>query len=406
MAMQLDELPDGWTVKPLRDCVAPKEHWNLTRDPRQRIRYVELAGIDNERGVIIDSSDIEATTAPSRAKKVIRVGDVIFATTRPNLKNIAIVPPELNGEICSTGFCVLRPKKDAATSGWIFGIVRSDWFISQVIRHDEKNAYPSVSDDEVLNVEIPVPPLPEQRRIVARVEALTCRLDQARQARQAALAEAETLLSSAVSKAQKRFRRAGKSTVLGEILTDLQYGTSAKASVHPVGTPVIRMGNIQNGRILTDNLKYLQLPSVEFKRYRLDQGDVLINRTNSAELVGKTGLFNLASDYVFASYLIRLRVNRSIADPAFVNYAINSDDGLAYLRSQGKDAIGQTNINTKQIRKMPITIPPLPAQRELVARLDAMREKLDELQRLQREVEAELASFTPALLAKAFRGGL
>ena len=69
-------------------------------------------------------------------------------------------------------------------------------------------------------------------------------------------------------------------------------------------------------------------------------------------------------------------------------------------------AIGQTNINTKQIRQMPITVPPLPAQRELVARLDGLRGKLDALQRLQREVELELASFTPALLAKAFRGEL
>ncbi len=96
--MELDELPTGWTVKPLRDCVAPKELWNLRRNPRQRIRYVELAGIDNEQCVIESSSDIEATKAPSRAKKIIRAGDVIFATTRPNLKNIAIVPPELNDE--------------------------------------------------------------------------------------------------------------------------------------------------------------------------------------------------------------------------------------------------------------------------------------------------------------------
>jgi type I restriction enzyme, S subunit len=220
------------------------------------------------------------------------------------------------------------------------------------------------------------------------------------------LAEADTLLASSVSKALADFRKTGKATVLGEILTELQYGTSAKATVTPVGVPVIRMGNISGGRVSIRDLKYLQLTPTELKRYLLDDGDILINRTNSAELVGKAGIFDLAGDYVFASYLIRLRVNRSIADPAFVNYVINSDDGLAYLRSQGKDAIGQTNINTKQIRQMPITIPPLPAQRAIVARLDALRGKLDELQRLQREVEAELASFTPALLAKASRGEL
>ena len=145
---------------------------------------------------------------------------------------------------------------------------------------------------------------------------------------------------------------------------------------------------------------------MELKRYRLDSGDILINRTNSAELVGKAGLFDLAGDYVFASYLIRLRIDRRVADPAFVNYAINSSDGQAFLRSQGKDAIGQTNINTKQIRQMPVIVPSLSEQRAIVARIDALRGKLDELQRLQREVEAELAAFTPSLLAKAFRGEL
>src|SRR6266849_2446951 len=110
MAMDADELPDGWEIKLLRDCVQPKELWSARHQPRRRIRYIELAGIDNERGVIASFSDIKADEAPSRAKKIVRAGDVIFATTRPNLKNIAIIPPELDNEICSTGFCVLRPK--------------------------------------------------------------------------------------------------------------------------------------------------------------------------------------------------------------------------------------------------------------------------------------------------------
>ncbi len=337
-------------------------------------------------------------SAPSR---IAEPGDILISVRAP------VGPTNLADRQCAIGrgLAAIRCTEGVAPR-YLLMVLRALEADIAHLAEGQGGGFTCLRKQQLADFKIPVPPLAEQRRIVARVEALTRRLDQARQARQAALAEAETLLSSTVSKAQNKFRQAGKSTVLGEILTDLQYGTSAKASVHPVGTPVIRMGNIQNGRIAADNLKYLQLPPVEFERYRLDQGDVLINRTNSAELVGKTGLFDLAGDYVFASYLIRLRVNRSIADPAFVNYAINSDDGLAYLRSQGKDAIGQTNINTKQIRQMPITIPPLPAQRALVARLDALRGKLDELQRLQREVAAELASFTPALLAKAFRGEL
>ena len=175
-----DELPDGWELKPLRECVAPKQIWNPTRQPRKRIRYIELSGIDNQRGVITDFSDLVTDEAPSRAKKIVQGGDVIFATTRPNLKNIAVVPPELDGEICSTGFCVLRPLLDVVTTGWLFALCRSDVVVSQVLKHDEKNAYPAVSDDEVLDALVPVPPLAEQRRLVARIEALTKRVDELR----------------------------------------------------------------------------------------------------------------------------------------------------------------------------------------------------------------------------------
>lgn len=97
--MSTDELPDGWVIQPLRDYVEPKELWNARRQPRKRIRYIELPGIDNERGVVASFSDIEADKAPSRVKKIVRAGDVIFATTRPNLKNIAIVPDARAGRL-------------------------------------------------------------------------------------------------------------------------------------------------------------------------------------------------------------------------------------------------------------------------------------------------------------------
>lgn len=173
-----------------------------------------------------------------------------------------------------------------------------------------------------------------------------------------------------------------KTVALGEVLTKLQYGTSTKTSANKQGVPVIRMGNIQNGRVVTDDLKYLEPPKDELERYRLVSGDILINRTNSAALVGKAGVFDLSGEYLFASYLIRLQVNRTLADPAFVNYAINSGAGQAFLKGQGKAAIGQSNINTRQIRKMPLLLPPLDEQRRLVSRVRALTDRSQKLSEL------------------------
>jgi len=161
----------------LGDCIFPKDTWNARRQPRGSIRYIEISGIDNKCGLIISTKKVDAKTAPSRAKRIVHTGDVIFATTRPNLKNIAIVPNELDGEICSTGFCVLRPRTGLVLSGWLFLVTRSDWFISQIVRHDEKNAYPSVSDNEVLAIEIPIPAMERQETIVKHLNAIRAKTD-------------------------------------------------------------------------------------------------------------------------------------------------------------------------------------------------------------------------------------
>jgi type I restriction enzyme, S subunit len=134
--MTADQLPAGWKILPLRNCVAPKETWNAKKQPREKIRYIELSGIDNERGIISSFSELSGGNAPSRAKKIVRSGDVICATTRPNLKNIATIPSQLDGEICSTGFCVLRPLDGIITTGWLYAVCRSDIVVSQVVKHD------------------------------------------------------------------------------------------------------------------------------------------------------------------------------------------------------------------------------------------------------------------------------
>lgn len=197
--------PPGWPQISLREIVQPKETWNPRTDPRDRFCYVEISSIDKNVGKITVPKIVNSDQGiPSRARQVIRAGDVIFGTTRPYLKNVAVIPPELDQQICSTGFCVLRPRTDLVLSEWIYLACRSDVVVEQVVPWQEKSTYPAVSDDEVLDAVIPLPPVDEQKRIV---QYLTCldfvqdEITKVEQLQKEALAEAAAIVPALLAKA-------------------------------------------------------------------------------------------------------------------------------------------------------------------------------------------------------------
>jgi len=163
---------------------------------------------------------------------------------------------------------------------------------------------------------------------------------------------------------------------LGDAIIDTQYGLSQRGE--PNGTfPILRMNNLRGGRISTVDLQYVELSNNDFLKYKLNRGDLLFNRTNSFELVGKTSLFDLESDFVFASYLIRIVPHPDRMVPAFCNYYLNADMTQDRLKGLATRAIGQSNINATKLRSLLIPLPSLEVQREISASLRAVDQKLD-----------------------------
>ncbi|MCL2555388.1 MAG: restriction endonuclease subunit S [Firmicutes bacterium] len=148
-----------------------------------------------------------------------------------------------------------------------------------------------------------------------------------------------------------------------DIVSDVKYGTSRPAT-EGGRYPYLRMNNITyEGQLDLSNLKYIDIPDDEVEKCSVREGDVLFNRTNSKELVGKTCVFNLEKHMIIAGYIIRIRVNQK-AIPIYLSATLNSDYGKLTLRSMCKQIVGQANINAQELQNIEILIPPLDLQNQ------------------------------------------
>ena len=170
------DLPEGWFEVALGDVVEPKQTRNPSNDGSETFRYIDVKAVDNTRNKIVAVPEVESRSAPSRARRLVREGDVVFSLVRPYLRNIAVVPADLDGQVASTAFSVLRPN-GAVESRFLLHQVLQVSFVDSVPTFG--NSPPSAREEDFLSQRIVVAPVREQHRIVARVEALFAKLDEA-----------------------------------------------------------------------------------------------------------------------------------------------------------------------------------------------------------------------------------
>lgn len=176
----------------LKDFVQGIETISWKNACKTNYNYIDLTAVNRDNHLIENCDIITAETAPSRAKQIVRIGDVLFATTRPLLKRVCIVPKEFDGDICSTGFCVLRLKKNTLTPQWVFYTLLSKSFYQYIEPLQKGVAYPAVSSKEVLNYSCSIPSMEEQERIVEELDLLSGIIEKQKQQ----LKELDTLAQS------------------------------------------------------------------------------------------------------------------------------------------------------------------------------------------------------------------
>lgn len=175
-----EALPLGWEWRPISSLAQDTSRKNPAQTfPTQYFNYIDISSVDNRIGVVTNPKTVMGKDAPSRARKLVHTNDVIFATTRPYLKNVALIPAELDNSICSTGFCVLVPKPNNCVPQYLFYAARSESIIQQLIPKQRGASYPAVKDQDIFsaNIPIPYPDDPErskttQEMIAKRVSAM------------------------------------------------------------------------------------------------------------------------------------------------------------------------------------------------------------------------------------------
>ena len=225
--------------------------------------------------------------------------------------------------------------------------------------------YPSLRLNEIGNIEIPLPPLKVQQEIVAEIEGYQKVIDGAR-------AVVENY------RPHIHVDPEWPMVELGGLCERIQYGLSSRLNSERTGYKTFRMHELVEGKCVDyGSMKYADVSADTFKKYQLRRGDVLFNRTNSIEHVGRTGIFDLDGLYCFASYLIRLSVSENSANPFYVNAFMNTADFQAGIKKYASRAIGQSNINAKSLAAYLIPLPELETQQAIVAEIEAEQSLVD-----------------------------
>ena len=358
---------------------------------------------------IVFRDELPGALIKTKTQQVCRVGEFLVAEIDAKVGGFGIVPESLSGSIVSSHYFLFVIDESKLDRRFLDYFIQTPTFHDQVAAQGSTN-YAAIRPSHVLGYELPLPPLVEQRRIVARIEELAAKIHEARQLREQAADETEALLSSVLRATSDALAKDFGSVKMDNFLTDAVYGSSEKCSPdrNEGAVPVLRIPNVASERIELHDLKFGRLSVRDRERLVLADGDILVVRTNgSLDLVGRSAVVaDLPEPMAFASYMIRLRLDRQRIIPAYAQWMLRHLRISGQLIDFARTTAGQYNISLSRLRSAAIQVPPLGEQHRIVEELDALQARVGGLMVLQSHTAAELDALLPSILDRAFRGEL
>ncbi|HDR9584028.1 TPA: restriction endonuclease subunit S [Burkholderia stabilis] len=324
--------------------------------------------VDTKQKYLVDTKR-KITNAGLKHTTLLPINTVIFSsratigevcinkvptTTNQGYKNFVCDPAKLNFEYLYQILVHLRPVLvDLVPAG---------------------SKYKEINGKTIADFEIPLPPLSVQQQIVSECGSVDESEDSAR-------AQLESLNGKIGKSISDIYESAAPFLEIDKISIDIQYGLNEAMNEGGVGYKIFRMNEIIRG-LMVDNgsMKCADISAEEFAKYKLNKGDLLFNRTNSIEHVGKTGLFVLDGDYCFASYLVRVVPDTGKVLPKFLEKMMNSSAFQTEAKGKASKSINQANINATIMRNIKVPVPSLPEQKKFVARVEALEKQIAEAQ--------------------------
>jgi len=331
------------------------------KKPVENDKYTYLGLEHLDPGTLIVTR-FGAEVAPKGEKLIMKKGDVLFGKRRAYQKKVAIAP--FDGIFSAHGM-VLRPKEDVIDKNFFPLFISSDYFLDKAIQISVGSLSPTINWRDLKVLEFDLPEKEEQGKLAALLWAA----NDTKEAYKRLLDMTNSLVQSqfvAMFGLPTDNTKGFNKGTIRDVISEAKYGTSKPAN-DGGKYPYLRMNNITyEGQLDLTDLKLIDLNEHEVDKYVVRKGDILFNRTNSKELVGKTCLFNLESPMIIAGYIIRMSANEKVL-PEYLTEFLNLKYSKDILYDMCKAAIGQANINAQELQNIEILIPPKSLQYDFLA---------------------------------------
>lgn len=404
-------LPTGWTLASLGDYII-KGGGSIdpSKYPEEIFDLYSIPAYDSQKPDVIAGSKIGST------KKIIQENDVLLSRIVPHIQRSWVVARNAGRRQIGSGEWIIFRGENIIPQFMKYYLLSYDFYrkfmgtISGV-----GGSLTRANPNQVAQFKFPLPPLNEQQTIVSKIEELFSELENGKQQLQTALQQLKVYRQSLLKWAFEgkltnedvkdgELPKGWKWVKLGDVCSNVEYGSATKSKTTGK-IPVLRMGNIQNGVFDWNDLVYTD-DEDEINKYLLKKNDVLFNRTNSAEWVGKTAIYKGERPAIFAGYLIRINRIESLIDAQYLTYFLNTQYAKSYGNSVRSFGVNQSNINGTKLKTYPIPLAPLEEQQRIVDELESKLTNCDKIEETINQCLQQSETLRQSIFKKAFEGEL